>query len=101
MSYKYDPSMVADSRVRMSKFVLSLSEMVLKKCRTSILINDIDIYNFMVHEQQIEEERLKAKSREVKSANMGDGNFSYAMSDEIVVLDSTKFFRSKYFQSSS
>ena len=70
MSYKYDPSMVADSRVRMSKFVLSLSEMVLKKCRTSMLINDIDISNFMVHEQKIEEERLKAKSREVKSANM-------------------------------
>ncbi|WMV41154.1 hypothetical protein MTR67_034539 [Solanum verrucosum] len=55
--------------------------MVVKDCRTAMLISDMDISSLIVHTQQIEEHKLKKKSREVKRANTGDGNFSHARSD--------------------
>ncbi|XP_049349489.1 uncharacterized protein LOC125814083 [Solanum verrucosum] len=73
--------MVVDSTARMSKFVFGVSEMVVKDCRTAMLISDMDISSLIVHTQQIEEHKLKKKSREAKRANTGDGNFSHARSD--------------------
>ncbi|KAH0650175.1 hypothetical protein KY284_030087 [Solanum tuberosum] len=68
------PTMVADSRARISKFISGASEIVVKECRTSILINDTDISRLMVHAQQIAEEKLKEKSRKVKRAKISDGS---------------------------
>ena len=40
---KYAPTMVPDSRAIMSKFISGVSKIVVKKCRTTILIGDMDI----------------------------------------------------------
>lgn len=40
---RYAPTMIANPRERMSKFVSGVSEMVIKECRTDMLINDMDI----------------------------------------------------------
>ncbi|WMV50867.1 hypothetical protein MTR67_044252 [Solanum verrucosum] len=73
--------MVANSMERMSKLVLGVSEMVVKECRTTILIKEMDISRLMIHAQQIEEEKLKEKSKEAKRENIGDGYFSHSRSD--------------------
>lgn len=51
---KCAPSKVADSRAKMSNFVLGVSEMVVKEFQTTMPINDMDISRFIVHENQID-----------------------------------------------
>ena len=67
---KYTPSEVADSRARISNFVLSLFDMVVKECQTTMLIHDMGISNLMVHAQQFEVEKLKEKSIEDKGLRL-------------------------------
>ncbi|XP_049414617.1 uncharacterized protein LOC125877332 [Solanum stenotomum] len=70
--------MVADSRAKMSKFISGVSEILVNKCQTTMFIHDMDISHLMVHAQQIDEEKLKEKLKEVKRDKIGDGNFSNA-----------------------
>jgi len=64
----------------MSKFVSKMSKMVVKKCRTSMLIKEMYISHLMIHAQQIEEENLKEKSIVSKRARTNDGDFSHSKS---------------------
>jgi len=72
---KYAPSIMADRRDKMSKFVSGVSDMVVKECRTAMLVHDMDIFHLIAHAQQIEEEKLKERSREAKRARVDDGNY--------------------------
>uniref|UniRef100_M1DTD9 Gag-pol polyprotein n=1 Tax=Solanum tuberosum TaxID=4113 RepID=M1DTD9_SOLTU len=53
-------------RTKMIKFVSGVSNLVVKECRTALLMHDMDISCLLVHSQQIDEEKLKERSREAK-----------------------------------
>lgn len=60
----YAPTMVAENRFRMSKFVFGVSDRVIKEFQTTKLIKELELSRLIVYAQQIEEEKLKKKERE-------------------------------------
>ena len=50
---KYAPTMVSNPKTMMNKFVVAVSRLVEKECRTKMLLNDIDMSRLMVYAQQI------------------------------------------------
>lgn len=54
----------------MSKLVTGLSDLVVKKYRTTMLIKDMDIARLMTHAQQIEVEKLKNGRREIRKLGL-------------------------------
>ena len=58
---RYALTMVTNPRARMSKFILGVSEMVVKKGCIAVLINEIDVSHLMIHAQQIKEEKPKKR----------------------------------------
>ena len=78
---KYDPTIVVESRTKISKFVSGAFDLVVKECLTTMLVKEMDVSRLMIHAQQIEEEKLKEKTRDSKRARMEDGESSYSRSD--------------------
>ena len=48
---KYAPEQMADPRSGISKFVIGVSGLVVKECRTTMLNRDMDLSRFMMHTQ--------------------------------------------------
>ncbi|KAF3662284.1 Zinc ion binding, putative isoform 1 [Capsicum annuum] len=70
----YAPDMMADLRASMSKFVTRVSGLVVKECRTAILIGDMDLTRLMMHAQKIKAEKLKKRDINNKRARTGSQN---------------------------
>ena len=55
----YDPTMVANPRARMNKFMKGVSILVEKECCMAILLNDMYISRPKVNAKQIEESKIR------------------------------------------
>ena len=51
----YAPTMVADSRAKMNKFVIGIFDLAVNEGRPSILIHSMDMSSLMLYEEKIEE----------------------------------------------
>ena len=68
--------MVADSRAKMNKLVMGISDIVVHECRSVLLIPRMEISHLMVHAKLIEKQKIKKICRELKKVRTKDGNSS-------------------------
>ena len=64
--FKYASSLVPNTSVEMCPYVTDVSKELEKEFHASILHENMDIFRFMVHAQQVEEIHVKKRNREAK-----------------------------------
>ncbi|TMW90619.1 hypothetical protein EJD97_015464 [Solanum chilense] len=69
---KYAPTIVANPRARMNKFMMGVSSLVEKECLTTMLLDDMDISRLMVYAQQIEESKIRETRQEGRMPRLDD-----------------------------
>ena len=72
--YKYSPTMVANPRDKMNKFVMGVYSLVEKESHTIMLLNDMDISRHMVYAQQIEESKIREIRQEDERPRSDDSS---------------------------
>lgn len=72
----------------MSRFVMGVFDDLVEECHEAMLHNNIDLYCLMVHDQQVEESRLKGKNKDAKRARPYDGGTS---NGKLEIQDKPKF----------
>jgi len=71
---RYAPSIVANPRMKMSKFVSGVSDLIAKECSMVMLRSDMVIDCLVFHAQLLEREKLEDRSRGTNRYRLGDGN---------------------------
>ena len=71
---KYAPSMVANPRSSMNKFLMGVSIFVEKECRMAMLLNKIDISRLIVDVKQIEKSKISEIRQEGKMPRSDDSS---------------------------
>ena len=73
-----DPSLLANLRYFLNRFMMGVSELVEEHCHMAMLVNDMDIPREVVFAQQIEKSRLKNEKKGIRMENKGfDGYCCY------------------------
>ena len=66
------PTMEANPRSRMNKFVIGVSIFVEKECRSAMLFNKMDISKLIIYGQQIKESKIREIMQEGKRSRSDD-----------------------------
>ena len=63
---RYASSLVSNPRYEMSHFVKGVADLVMEKCRTAIIHDDMTLCRLMLYAQSIEESKLRKMARSLK-----------------------------------
>ena len=70
---KYDPSLVSNPGYEISLFVIVVLDDLMEECHLAMLYYSMKISCLTIHAQQVEETRVKRKSRDAKRSRSFDG----------------------------
>lgn len=56
---RYAPSIMANPRMKLSKFVSGVSYLIAEKCSMLMLKNDMNIDRLVIHSQRFEKEKVE------------------------------------------